>query len=83
MTVVSTYTKKLDGEIYERRIITRVDVNGKEFTIKDEERVFNYRHYLPRLESRVTELDAEIAELENEKTKVVNKIGAIKVARDN
>ena len=82
MTVIDTYTKKSDGKIYLRHIETRSDVNGEEFTIQDKEVEFDHRKHLPQLQKKLADLRLEIAELETEETRLVNKIAAVETARD-
>jgi hypothetical protein len=83
MTVTDTYTKKADGKVYLRHVETRSDVTGKEFTLQDQEVEFDHRKHLPQLQTELVDLRLEIAELEGEKARLVNKISAVKTARDN
>lgn len=82
MTVTDTYEKR-DGKIYLRHLETRADVNGNEFTIQDVEVEFDYRKHLPQLQEKLADVRSEIAELETEETRLVNKISAVETARDN
>lgn len=82
MTVVSTYTKKADGRIYLRHVETRSDVTGKEFTIQDAEVEFDHRKHLPQLRNKLADVRSEIGGLEEEETRLVNKIAAVETARD-
>jgi hypothetical protein len=83
MGVTDTYSKKPDGKIYLRHVETRSDVNGKEFTIQDAEVEFDHRKHLPQLQEGLADIRSEIAELEEEETRLVNKIAAVETARDN
>jgi hypothetical protein len=82
MPVTDTYTKKPDGKVYLRHVETRADVIGKEFTIQDQEVVFDYEKHLPQLEKKLVDLRLEIAELETEETRLVEKIAAVETAKD-
>ena len=82
MTVTDTYSKKADGKIYLRHVETRSDVNGKEFTVQDAEVEFDHRKHLPQLQKKLADVRSEIAELETEETRLVNKIAAVETARD-
>ncbi len=83
MTVTDTYSKKADGRIYLRHVETRSDVDGKEFTIQDAEVEFDHRKHLPQLQKKLADVRSEIADLETEETRLVNKISAVETARDN
>lgn len=83
MTVTDTYTKKIDGKIYLRHVETRTDIRGTEFTIQDKEVEFDHRKHLPQLQKKLADVRLEIAELETEETRLVNKIRAVETARDN
>ncbi len=83
MTVTDTYTRKEDGKIYLRHVETRADVDGREFTIQDAEVEFDHRKHLPQLQNKLADLRSEIAELETEETRLVNKILAVRAARDS
>ena len=83
MTVTDTYSKKADGKIYLRRVETRTDIKRTEFTIQDVEVEFDYRKHLPQLQEKLADVRSEIAELETEETRLVNKISAVETARDN
>ena len=83
MTVTDTYTKKEDGKIYLRHVETRTDIDGTEFTIQDTEVEFDHRKHLPQLQKKLADVRSEIAELETEETRLVNKIREVKTARDN
>ena len=83
MGVTDTYSKKTDGKIYLRHVETRSDVNGKEFTVQDAEVEFGHSKHLPQLQKKLADVRSEIAELETEETRLVNKISAVKTARDN
>jgi hypothetical protein len=83
MGVTDTYRKKSDGKIYLRHVETRSDVNGKEFTVQDAEVEFDHQKHLPQLQKKLADLRLEIAELEAEEARLLNKISAVKTARDN
>jgi hypothetical protein len=80
MAVTETYTRKEDGKVYLRHIETRTDITGTEFTLRDKEVEFNHRKHLPQLETNLADIRVEIAELEAEESRLVNKISAVKVA---
>ena len=61
----------------------RVLINGKEFTIQDVEVEFDYRKHLPQLRNELADIRSEIAGLETEETRLVNKISAVETARDS
>ncbi len=83
MGVTDTYSKKPDGKIYLRHVETREDINGKEFTLQDKEVEFDHAKHIPQLQKKLADLRSEIAELETEETRLVNKIAAVETARDS
>jgi hypothetical protein len=82
-TVTDTYSKKPDGKVYLRHVETREDINGKEFTTRDQEVEFDHPKHLPQLRNKLADLRLEIAELEVEETRLVTKIAAVETARDS
>jgi septal ring factor EnvC (AmiA/AmiB activator) len=82
ITVTDTYDKKPDGKVYLRHVETREDINGKEFTLQDQEVEFDHQKHLPQLQKKLADIRSEIAELESEETRLATKIAAVETARD-
>ena len=81
MAVERTYEKR--GDIMHLRVVEkRTDILGTEFTLTDQEVEFDHEKHLPQLANKLIELQAEIADLQTEETRLVEQITAIEAARD-
>lgn len=82
MAVEQTYRKDEEGRVFLRQKETMKDVDGNTFTVVDKEVEFNHKAHLPQLGKKLTEIQLDISELQEEETRLMNKIAAIKAARD-
>ena len=80
MSVESTYIKKSDGNVYLRQVEKLKDVNDVEFTTQDKEVIFDAQRHVPQLQSKLSELQAEITDSKTEETRLINQITAIEAA---
>lgn len=81
MAFEKTYSKR-DDKVYSRIVETRTDITGKEFTVRDEEALYDHEKHLPQLDRRLIVIHEEIAELQVDEAQVVEQIRAVKAARD-
>ena len=83
MQATETYRKSADGKLHVRVVRKQKDIHGTVFTVEDTEKEVKHERQLRRLRQSLKGVRDELAELQAEKERLINKITAIETARDS